>query len=162
MPFSDIKPLTAKYVYQVWRKEWDETGLVSNKFHEILLKRSDKLLSFCNTRKENTVLSGLHLIWRIPLFWEKKRLLFVLCVILYSQLNLYSWLNLLICWKSDKNIFNRLSGCESWNHFWFLVWDWCILQNMNCVMVTFCEIFLKSCSVECLHFPLWIGDKPSF
>ena len=62
MPFSDIKPLTAKYVYQVWRKEWDETGLVSNKFHEILLKRSDKLLSFCNTRKENTVLSGLHLI----------------------------------------------------------------------------------------------------
>ena len=30
MPFSDLKPLTAKYVYQVWQKEWDETGLVSN------------------------------------------------------------------------------------------------------------------------------------
>ena len=23
MPFSDLKPLTAKYVYQVWQKEWD-------------------------------------------------------------------------------------------------------------------------------------------
>ena len=50
-------PLTAKYVYQVWQKEWDETGLVSNTFHEILPKLPDKLLSFCNTRKENTVLN---------------------------------------------------------------------------------------------------------
>ena len=32
MPFSYLKPLTAKYVYQVWQKEWDETVLVSNKF----------------------------------------------------------------------------------------------------------------------------------
>ncbi|WP_419649261.1 hypothetical protein, partial [Thiolapillus sp.] len=29
MPFSDLKPLTAKYVYQVWQKEWDETGLIT-------------------------------------------------------------------------------------------------------------------------------------
>ena len=61
MPFSDLKPLTAKYVYQVWKKEWDETGLVSNKFHEILPKLRDKLLSFCNTRKENIVLNRLHI-----------------------------------------------------------------------------------------------------
>ena len=54
MPFLDLKPLTAKYVYQVWQKEWDDTGLVSNKFHEILPKLPDKLLSFCNTRKENS------------------------------------------------------------------------------------------------------------
>ena len=60
MPFSDLKPLTAKYVYQIWQKEWDEAVLVSNKFHEILSKLPDKLLSFCNTRKENTVLSRLH------------------------------------------------------------------------------------------------------
>ena len=53
MPFSDLKPLTAKYVYQIWQKEWDETVLVSNKFHEILPKLPDKLLSFCATRKEN-------------------------------------------------------------------------------------------------------------
>ena len=59
MPFSDLKPLTAKYVYQVWQKEWDETVLVSSKFHEILPKLLDKLLSFCNTRKENTVLNRL-------------------------------------------------------------------------------------------------------
>ena len=61
MPFSDLRPITAKYVCQVWQKEWDETGLVSNKFHEILPKLPDKLLSFCNTRKENTVLNRLHI-----------------------------------------------------------------------------------------------------
>ena len=35
--------------------------MVSNKFHEILPKLRDKLLSFCNTRKENTVLNKLHI-----------------------------------------------------------------------------------------------------
>ena len=60
MPFSDLKPLTEKYVYQVWQKEWDETVLVSNKFHEILPKLPDKLLSFCNTREKDTVLNRLH------------------------------------------------------------------------------------------------------
>ena len=60
-PFSDLKPLTAKYVYQVWQKEWVETVLVSNKFHEIIPKLPHKLLSFCNTRKENTVLNRLHI-----------------------------------------------------------------------------------------------------
>ena len=61
MPFWDLKPLTAKYVYQVWKKEWGETVLVSDKFHEILPKLPDKLLSFCDTRKENTVLKRLHI-----------------------------------------------------------------------------------------------------
>ena len=23
MPFSDLKPLTAKHIYQIWQKEWD-------------------------------------------------------------------------------------------------------------------------------------------
>ena len=61
MPFSDLKPLTAKYVYKIWQKEWDEIVLVSNKFHEILPRLPDKLSSFCNTRKENTVLNRLHI-----------------------------------------------------------------------------------------------------
>ena len=43
------------------RKKWDETVLVSNKFHEILPKLRDKLLSFCNSRKEDTVLNRLHI-----------------------------------------------------------------------------------------------------
>ena len=43
MPFSDLKLFTAKYVYQIWQKEWDETGLESNKFHGILPKLPDKL-----------------------------------------------------------------------------------------------------------------------
>ena len=61
MPFSDLKHLTTKYVYQIWQNEWDETVLISNKFHEILPKLPDKLLSFCNTRKEDTVLNRLHI-----------------------------------------------------------------------------------------------------
>ena len=60
MPFSDLKPLTAKYIHQVWQKEWNQTVLVSNKFHEILLYLSDTLLSFCNRRKEDAVLISLH------------------------------------------------------------------------------------------------------
>ena len=58
MPFSDLKPLTAKYVYQIFQKEWDKTVLVSNKFHEILPNLPGKLLCFCYTRKENTVLNS--------------------------------------------------------------------------------------------------------
>ena len=54
MPFLDLKPLTAKYIHQVWQKEWDEAVIVSNKLHEILGKISDKLLSFCKTRKEDS------------------------------------------------------------------------------------------------------------
>ena len=44
MPFSDLKPLTAKYMHQVWQKERDEAVTVSNKLHEMLPKLSDKLL----------------------------------------------------------------------------------------------------------------------
>ena len=54
MPFSDLKPLTAKYVYQVWQEEWDETGLVSKKVHEIPPKLRDKLLSFFVTQGKKT------------------------------------------------------------------------------------------------------------
>ena len=46
---------------QVWQKEWFQTVLVSSKLHEILPKTSDKLLSFCNTTKEETVLNKLHI-----------------------------------------------------------------------------------------------------
>ena len=61
MPFSDLKPFTAKYIQQVWQKEWNETIIVSNKLHDIIPKLSDKLLTFCNTRKDDTVLNGLHI-----------------------------------------------------------------------------------------------------
>ena len=43
-PTADLKPFTARYVHQVWQKEWDETVFVSNKFHEILPKLPDKLI----------------------------------------------------------------------------------------------------------------------
>ena len=43
------------------RKKWDEAIIVSNKLHDILPKLSDKLLTFCNTRKEDTVLNRMHI-----------------------------------------------------------------------------------------------------
>ena len=55
MPFSDLKPLTAKDIHQFWQKEWDE----------VVLALSDKLLSFCKTRKEYLLVI---LICHIPLF----------------------------------------------------------------------------------------------
>ena len=61
IPISDLKPLPSKYVCEVWQREWDEAGLISNKFHEILPRLSGNLLSFCNTWKENTVLNRLHI-----------------------------------------------------------------------------------------------------
>ena len=61
VPFSDLKPFTSVYVCEVWQRERDEAGLIPNKFHEILARLSGKLLSFCNTRKEKTVLNRLHI-----------------------------------------------------------------------------------------------------
>ena len=40
MPFSDLKPLTAKYIHQIRQEQWDEAV----KIHEILPKLSDKLI----------------------------------------------------------------------------------------------------------------------
>ena len=48
-------------MYQIWQKEWGEAIIVSNKLYETLPKLSDKLLSFCKTRKEDTVLNRLHI-----------------------------------------------------------------------------------------------------
>ena len=41
----------------LFRRRWK---VFISKFHEILPKLPDKLLSFCNTRKEDTVLKRLH------------------------------------------------------------------------------------------------------
>ena len=40
-------------------EKWDETFLVCNTFDEILLTLPDKLLSICNTRREDTALHRL-------------------------------------------------------------------------------------------------------
>ena len=68
--------LSMMQMYQIWQKEWDESGLTSNKFHEILPKHPDKLLSFCNAWKENTVLNRLHVghsYLTHSFFFEKRR-----------------------------------------------------------------------------------------
>ena len=81
MPFSDLKPLTAKYVYQVWQKEWDETGLVSVSFTKFYRNFQTNSYLFVIQGKKTLFWTDyilVTLIWHIPLFWEKKRLLFVL------------------------------------------------------------------------------------
>ena len=65
MPFSDLKPLTAKYMRQVWQKEWDENVLVSNKRHEIL----QKLVSgYFELSEPQRITSGLKQTSICPLF----------------------------------------------------------------------------------------------
>ena len=75
MPFSILKPLTAKYIHQVWQKEWDQAIIVSNKLHDIIPKLSDILLSFCMTRKEDTVLNSTYRSFLFDSFlsFEKRR-----------------------------------------------------------------------------------------
>ena len=86
MSFLDLKPFTAKYIHQVWQKEWDEAVIVSKKLHEILPKLSDKLLSFCKTRKEDTVLNRLdtgHSYLTHSFLLEKRRRASCLCCMKY-------------------------------------------------------------------------------
>ena len=54
MPFSDLTPSTAKYIHQVWQKEWDDAVIVLNELREILAKVWDKLILFCKTRKADS------------------------------------------------------------------------------------------------------------
>ena len=109
MPFSDLKPLTAKYVYQVWQKEWNETGLVSNKFHEILPKLPDKLLSFCDTRKEITVLNRLHICHSyLTHSFILRREEAPVCVACGAVITVKDILiGVLICWRLERNILKR-------------------------------------------------------
>ena len=109
MSFSDLKPLTAKYVYQVWQREWDETGLVYNKFHEILPKLPDKLLSFCNTRKENTVLNRLHIghcyLTHFFILRKEEAPVCVACNALITVKHIL--IECPICWRLERNISKR-------------------------------------------------------
>ena len=74
-----------KYINQVWQKEWDEAAIVSNKLREIFPRLSDKQLSFCKTRKEDTIVNSLHVglscFTHSFLLKKKKSLLFLLHVI---------------------------------------------------------------------------------
>ena len=85
MPFSDLKPLNAKSIHQVWQKEWDEAVIIFNKLHEL----SDKLLLFCKTRKEDTVLHR-HSYLTHPFLLKKKRSS-CLCCVLVSTLHKLEW-----------------------------------------------------------------------
>ena len=159
-----------EYVHQVWQKEWDETGLVSNKFHEILPKLSDKLLSFCNTRKENTVLNRLHIghsyLTHSFILRKEEAPVCVACnVVLTVKHILIECADLLeirkIFWR-EIFVFT-LSERDSGSGFWFLAWDWCVLQNMKCVKVMFARnVFTELFKIfmwNVLKFVSWITRR---
>ena len=147
MPFSDPKPLTAKYVYQVWQKEWDEAGLVFNKFHEILPKLPDKLLSFCNTRKENTVLNRLHIchsyLTHSFTLRKEEALICVACNTVITVKHILIQCADFLENRKKKKKFEERSLYSPFRNviqeifFLFLARDWYVLQNMKRVKVMF-------------------------
>ena len=118
MPLLDLKPDTAKYVYQIWQKEWDETVLVYSKFRVILLRLPDKLLPFCYTKKEDTLKKKK----------EKKRLhigyseapVCVACNDVIAQLNI-SELNADLLEIRKKFFEERVLYSLFWNEIPFLI-----------------------------------------
>ena len=60
IPASDLRARVNKYTQSLWQKEWDRVG-PTNKRHSIASLLSDKLTSNRNNRREETVLSRLHI-----------------------------------------------------------------------------------------------------
>ena len=61
--FSDLKPSVKCYVNSLWQEEWNEEGKgpIPNKLQVIQPDRSDPLPRTCNNRKEESVLTRLHI-----------------------------------------------------------------------------------------------------
>ena len=57
--FSDLKEGTLKYIKQKWQAEWDEE--VNNKLFKLQPDRTKPLPRGCKSRKEESVLSRLHI-----------------------------------------------------------------------------------------------------
>ena len=60
IPASDLRARVNKYTQSLWQKEWDRVG-PTNKRHSIASLLSDKLTTNRNNRREETVLSRLHI-----------------------------------------------------------------------------------------------------
>ena len=141
MHFSDLKLLIAKHMYQIWQKEWDETGLVFNKFHEILPKLPDKLLPFCNTRKENTNQYVIYLkhsyLTHSFIFRKEEALVCVACFAVITVKHI-----LIECadfFEIRKKYFEEKCLYSLFRYVipeiifdFFFVRDWYVLQNMKC------------------------------
>ena len=61
MPFLDLKPFTAKYSIKFGRKNGMKLVWYQISFTKFYRNFETNCLSFCNTRKENTVLNRLHI-----------------------------------------------------------------------------------------------------
>ena len=120
--------------------------MISTKFHEILPKLPDKLLSFCNTRKENTVLNGLHighsyLTHSLILRREEASVCIACGAVITVQHTLIECADLLEIKKKYfetrflYSLFRNMIPEKLF--FGFFARDWCVLQNMKCVKVLF-------------------------
>ena len=145
-------------VYQIWQKECDETGLVSNKFHKILPKLQDKLLSFCNTRKENIVLNRLHTghsyLTHSFILRKEKATVCVACksVITVKHI-LIECADLL---EIRKKYFEERSSYSLFRNvipeiFFYFLREIGVLQNMKCVKV----MFVRSVFKELFKIFMW-------
>ena len=127
--------------------------MVSNKFHEILQKLPDKLLSFWNTRKENAVLNRLHighsyLTHSFILRWEEAPICVACDAVIIVKHILIECANLLEIRKKyfeEKSLYS-LSECDSGNNYWLSARDRRVLQNIKCVKVMFVwSVFKELC-----------------
>ena len=58
VPFSHLTPLTAKYIHQVWLKEWDEAVIIPKYFTRFC---QSFRTNYYHTRKEDTVLNRFYI-----------------------------------------------------------------------------------------------------
>ena len=106
MPFSDLKPLTAKYIHQVWQKEWDEAIVVS-KTHKRFKERF--LIGRNRTKCANfqvELIVCFPVFWWLYIAWKRGLPKKIACFVLFHPIKKLS-LNLLCvldlfseCWQS--------------------------------------------------------------
>ena len=59
IPFSDLKPRLNKYILDLWQTEWDDYP--HNKLYKTFSKLKECVTPRCSNRREETVLSRLHI-----------------------------------------------------------------------------------------------------
>ena len=108
--------------------------MVSNTFHEILPKLQDKLLSFCNTRKENTALNRLHIghsyLTHSFILRKEEAPVCVACnaaiTVKHILIECVDLLGIRKKYFGDKSLYSLFG-----NVFPEIIFDWSVLQNMK-------------------------------
>ena len=119
--------------------------MVSNKFHKILPKLPDKLLSFCNTTKRNTVLNRLHIghsyLTHSFIFRKEEAPICVACnaviTVKHILIECADLLEIRKKYFEEKSLYSLFRNVIPEIIFDFLREIGVFLQNMKCVKVMF-------------------------